>query len=151
MAEATTIARPYARAAFEAAAGDKASGLKHWSDMLAVAASAAADSDMRKVLANPEYDSQLKAGLFLELCGDRLDAGGSNFIKLLAENQRLNLLPEIAAVFEELRAEAEKTVEAEVISAFEVSNEQQQKILTNVFRKRRCHRMDVYGISTFSL
>lgn len=127
MAELTTLARPYARAAFEAAQ-QQDGGLARWSQALQLIAEIAQQPAMRTLLASPEHDSQFKAGLVLELCGDRLDAKASNFIKLLAENQRLNLAPEIAEVFEQLRAEAEKTVEAEMVSAFGVSDEQRDKI-----------------------
>lgn len=128
MAESITIARPYARAAFEAAqqAGD--GGFARWSEMLSAAASAAVNGQMQTVLASPEHDSGFKAGLILDLMGERLDQSGSNFIRLLAENQRLNLLPEIAESYEEFRAEAERTVDAEVISAFEISDEQRHRI-----------------------
>lgn len=135
MAESTTIARPYARAAFETASAAGEGGYARWSDMLSAAASVAADEHMRTVLASPEHDEQFKAGLFLELCGDRLNDQGRNFIKLLAENQRLDVLPDIAAVYEELRAEAEKTVEATVVSAFEVTDEQRAKIAEALSRR----------------
>ena len=127
MAELTTLARPYARAAFDAAQNEDG-GLARWSDSLRLIAEIAEQPSMQTLLASPEHDDQFKAGLFLELCGEQLSAAGSNFVKLLAENQRLNLAPEIAEVFEQLRAEAEKTVEAEMVSAFEVSNEQRDKI-----------------------
>lgn len=128
MADLTTVARPYARAAFETAARDGAGGYARWSDMLAAAAEVAQHDGMRTVLGSPEHDEQFKAGLFLDLCGERLNDGGRNFIRLLAENQRLAALPDIAEVYEELRAEAEKTVEAQVLSAFEVSDEQRRQI-----------------------
>ena len=127
MAENTTLARPYARAAFEAAQKDP-DGLKRWSDMLAFVASVAADPGVQSLLGSPEHDTNFKAGLFLDVAGDRLNQEGSNFVKLLAENRRLAILPEIHEVFEELRADAEKTVEAEVISAYKVNAAQQKKI-----------------------
>ena len=127
MAETTTIARPYARAAFEAAQTEEG-GLARWSQMLELIAGVAQQPEMYAVLTSPEQDSDFKAGLFLEFCGDRLPPAGSNFIKLLAENQRLDILPQIHEVYEILRAEAEKTVEAEVISAFEISEEQRHSI-----------------------
>lgn len=127
MAESTTIARPYARAAFETAKTEDG-GLSRWSELLSLAAGIADDPTMRTVLGSPTTDDQHKAGLFLELCGDKLGKSGGNFIKLLAENERLALLPEIAEVFEELRAEAEKTVEAELVSAFEIDDPQRDKL-----------------------
>jgi F-type H+-transporting ATPase subunit delta len=129
MAELTTLARPYARAAFEAAQQQKEGGLARWSDMLKAAASVAQDTAMQSVLKSPDHDEQFKAGLFLDICGERLNQTGSNFVKLLAENHRLDILPEILQVFEELRAEAERTIVAKVISAYEVTPEQQERIV----------------------
>ena len=129
MAETTTIARPYARAAFEVAnAAAAEGGLQQWSTMLSLAAQASAADDMSSVLASPDLDGEFKAGLLQEACGEQLNAEAGNFIKLLAENQRLAILPEIAQVYEELRAEAEKTIAAEMVSAFEVSDEQRQQV-----------------------
>lgn len=134
MAETTTIARPYARAAF-AAASDEEDGLAKWSQMLQFAAGVADDPQMQAILADPEHDDAVKAGLILDISSAQLSGAGSNFIKLLAENQRLDILPEIAAVYEELRAEAEKTVEAEMVSAFAVSDEQREKIAAALSRR----------------
>ena len=134
MAENTTLARPYARAAFETA-NSQDGGLQRWSEQLSLAAGFAKDSAMQTLLASPEYDDPFKAGLFLDLCGEQLDQEGRNFIKLLAENDRLGILPEIHQVYEELRADAEKTIEAELISAFEVDDEQRQKITDALSRR----------------
>lgn len=127
MAELTTIARPYARAAFETASAADG-GTARWSEMLQLAAAVVSDPAMQEVLANPSVDSQHKAGLVLELCGDRLSADASNFIKLLSENNRLAVLPDIAEVFEQLRADAEATVEAELVSARTISDKQRNQI-----------------------
>lgn len=127
MAETITIARPYGRAAFEYAQARKG-GLKKWSDMLATATAVTQDPTMQAILDDPDRSSEQKAGIILEICGDTLTKAGSNFVKLLAENRRLGLLPDILAVYEELRAEAEKTVEAEMVSAFPVDDAQLQTI-----------------------
>lgn len=127
MAETTTVARPYARAAFEYANAKKG-GLKRWSEMLELAASLVSDTSMRIHLASPGYSAEQKAGVILDICGEKLTKAGSNFIRLLAEKNRLPLLPEIASLFEELRAEAEKTLEAEMISALPVDEAQREQI-----------------------
>jgi F-type H+-transporting ATPase subunit delta len=127
MAEKSTIARPYAQAAFEIAqAGGQ---LKNWSEMLAVSALIAADPAVDRLVGNTNINREQLAQLFLDVAGERLNAQGKNFIKLLAENRRLNVLPEIAEQYEVLRAEAEKTIRAEMVSAFDVSAEQQQQIV----------------------
>lgn len=127
MAETITIARPYGRAAFEYAQARKG-GLKKWSEMLSTAAAVVQDPAMQAILDDPAKSSEEKAGTLLEICGDGLTKAGSNFIKLLAENRRLALLPDILEVYEELRAEAEKTVDAEMVSAFPVDSAQLQTI-----------------------
>ncbi|MCB1718453.1 MAG: F0F1 ATP synthase subunit delta [Candidatus Competibacteraceae bacterium] len=127
MAELTTIARPYARAAFEIAQGEEG-GLQRWSEMLQFVATVVQDKTIQAVLSSPDHDSRYKAGLLLKVCADQLSPTGSNFIKLLAENHRLNVLPDIVEVYEELRAEVEKTVEAEVTSAFELTEQQRQQL-----------------------
>lgn len=120
MAEISTIARPYAQAIFELA--QEQSKLQDWSDMLQLVAAVAANEDMQSVIGNTSVTKDQLTELFLSVCKGKLTDEGENFIKLLVENRRLNVLPEIAQQFETLKAEAEKTIEAEVISAFEVSD-----------------------------
>ncbi len=127
MAEKSTIARPYAQAAFDIARAD--GKLAGWSEMLQALAAVAADPAMQAVIADPAVDDEVVNGLFFDLCGNVLDDKGRNFVRVLTENGRLEVLPEIAALFEEQRAEAEKTVAAEVISAFPLSDAQQQEIV----------------------
>lgn len=126
MAEKSTIARPYAQAIFDLAAASKQ--LPQWSETLALAAVVAQDSGMQRVIGNPRVSDDQLVDLFLGVCGDKFDDAAKNLVKLLVENGRLNVLPEIAALFEAYRAEAEKTVKAEVISAFPVSSAQKTNI-----------------------
>jgi len=115
MAQETTIARPYAEAAFELARD--ADALAGWADALALAASVVADARVDAVLGNPRVDDERKAGLILEVCGDALDLQQRNFVRLLVNRDRIVLLPEIRQQFDRLRAEQEKTLRAELISA----------------------------------
>jgi F-type H+-transporting ATPase subunit delta len=126
MAEKSTIARPYAEAAFEVA---QAQGqLQQWSDMLQAAAQITADPDMQSLIGNTSVGKAQVAELIVEVAGKAMDAQGANLIKLLAENRRLGVVAEIAAQFETLKAEAEKTIEAEIVSATEVNPAQQSLI-----------------------
>ena len=133
MAEISTIARPYAEAIFELA--QEQSKLQNWSDVLQLTAQVAANDDMLAVISNTSVTKAQLTDLFLGVCKGKLTKEGQNMIKLLAENRRLSVLPEIARQFETLKAEAEKTIEAEVISAYEVSAEQ-QKLLQGQLKKR---------------
>lgn len=126
MAEVITIARPYAKAIFELAQSGNA--FKEWSQMLATAAQVVSDPQMRAMIGNPRISNQQLVDIIIGICGASATAQARSMIRLLAENHRLACLPQIAALYEELRAEAEKTVEAEVISAFEVGEAEQQKI-----------------------
>jgi F-type H+-transporting ATPase subunit delta len=126
MAEKTTVARPYAQAAFELAREHDA--LAAWSAMLATCAAVAGDPSVRTLLANPRVSRTASAALFVEICGAALDAHGRNFVNVLSDNRRLGLLPEIVAHYERLRADHERTVEARVAAAFELNAAQQEKL-----------------------
>lgn len=123
MAEKSTVARPYALAAFELA--KEKNELAKWSDMLQFTAVVASDETMQQYIDNPHVSRDTLSKLFLGICADQLTDVGTNFIKVLIENRRLDVLPEIAMLYEQHRAEAERTIDAEVISAFPLSDAQQ--------------------------
>ena len=126
MAELTTLARPYAKAAFEHAQAHQQ--LANWSAMLGLAAAVSLDDTMQRVLKAPRLTSTEKATTFNEVCGDKFDAQAQNFIRVIAENDRLALLPDIFALFELYKAEQEKSIDVDVTSAFALSDEQQDKL-----------------------
>lgn len=115
MSQAITLARPYARAAFGAA--QDGNQLPAWSEALAVAARIAADPQVAGLLGNPQLTTREAVEL---LAGEDADSPFGEFLGLLAQNSRLPLLPEIAGLYEELRAEAEHIVKARVTSAVEL-------------------------------
>lgn len=133
MSELTTAARPYARAAY--AAASKSGDQEEWSSMLMLMAGVAGDASMKTVLESPKLTSEQAASMFINVCKDKVNASGENFIKLLAENGRLTLLPEVAALFQFYRAQAEGTVEAEVISAQEISEAQAEAISASLEKR----------------
>ena len=133
MAEILTIARPYAQAAFQFA--DAHQALKEWSGMLELLAVVAADPEMTALIENPRMTETQLAELFISIGADRLDDNCHNFIRLLAENRRLKLLPEIATLFEIQRREAEQSIRAELITAFPVT-EAQQATVTAALKQR---------------
>lgn len=126
MSEANTIARPYAQAAFDQA--HKLGDLKGWSAVLIALAELLGNSDVQAAVSNPRIARNKIEALILELCGTQLTVQQRNFVRVLVEAGRLNVSAEIAAMFEALRAEAEKFVDVTVVSAFELSAAQQQKI-----------------------
>ncbi len=128
MSEALTTARPYAQAAFEEA--QKLSDLKGWSEMLQSLAEAVIYPEIRNVISSPRIAKAQQGGLLSDVLGGKLKPQQSNFIRILADNQRLLIAPEIAAIFEVLKSEAEKSVDVVVDSAFELSATQQEKIVS---------------------
>jgi F-type H+-transporting ATPase subunit delta len=126
MAEILTIARPYAQAAFQFA--DSHQALKEWSAMLEFLAVVAADPEMTSLIENPRMTEAQLSELFISIGADRLDDNCHNFIRLLAENRRLTVLPEISALFEIQRRDSERTIRAELITAFPASEAQQAAI-----------------------
>lgn len=121
MAELTTLARPYAKAAFEIALAD--SELNGWSKMLGMAAAVASDREVRDFLSVPSLSAEQVAQAFIGICGDVLNDKGRNLVHLLAENKRMVLLPDIFALYEMLKANQEKSLDVEVSTAFEISSE----------------------------
>jgi F-type H+-transporting ATPase subunit delta len=126
MAERATIARPYARAAFQHA--QDAKEFAGWSRLLAAAATAAAHPHVKRLLGNPHVTSDELVDLLGGLSKHAAGEHGRNFLKALAENRRLGHLPEIAAQFEKLRADVEGVVDVEVIAAREVPKPQETKL-----------------------
>ena len=129
MAESRTLARPYAKAVFEIA--KEKGALDRWSKTLDLLASLSVDPSVQAMLTSPKAAPAVRAEVFAELAakaGEKLDQQGRNFVGLLAEYRRLALLPEIAADYERLRAEAENTLEVELRAALPVAAEEQKRI-----------------------
>ena len=122
MAEIATIARPYAEAVFSLA--KQAGAQDAWSEQLALVSAVAADPEMSRLAADPRISAEQLGGLFLAVCADRLGAEAGNFIKLLIENGRLGVLPEVVTQFEALKASAGGVLDAAVTSAFAMSETQ---------------------------
>ena len=133
MAEKSTIARPYAQAAFSLA--ESAGDLKKWSDMLQLIATVASDDVMQNLIGNPDVERAELTDIILDVCGTNLDELGQNFVRVLVDNKRLNVATEIAKLYEAARAEAEKTIEAEVTSAFPLSDALKEKIIASLKQK----------------
>ncbi len=133
MAELTTVARPYAKAAFQFA--DESNSLNDWSDMLAFASAVSVDETVQGYLQNPKVTSAQKADAFTQLCSDKLNEQGKNFIALLAQNKRLSLLPEIVVLFEAFKSLKEQSVDAYITSAFPLTDEQTSKLAASLKQK----------------
>lgn len=133
MADRLTVARPYARAAFEQA--QAAGRLGSWSGALARAAIAVSDPRVRSLFGSPKVTDAQLAELLADVAGSELDAHGRNFIKLLAENKRLPFLPEISQLFDSMKSEAERVVDVSITSAAPMG-EGEQQLLVGALEKR---------------
>ena len=126
MAELTTLARPYAKAAF--AVATSAGALHAWSSMLTQIASVVRNERVAEFLASPSFTGEQQANIVIALCGDEINTELQNFVTVLSENKRLLLLPEIVVLFDILKADQEKTVDVEISTAFELADETEKKL-----------------------
>jgi len=133
MAELATIARPYAEAAFQLARDEQA--LSAWSAMLRFAATIIADPRVASALDNPRLDAEAKESLLLSIGGDRFTGQARNFIRVLVEGERVMLLPQISAMFDTLKNEAEAVAKATIESAFELSDAQVAELRSALERR----------------
>jgi F-type H+-transporting ATPase subunit delta len=133
MAEKATIARPYARAAFEYA--QQHGRFEQWSASLAAATAVTEDAAVRRLLNHPHVSSAQLVGLINDVVGEYFDDPLRNFIATLAQNHRLGLLPHITQMFEDMRANAECIADVQVISAVQLEVAQQQR-LAEALKKR---------------
>jgi len=133
MSEYTTAARPYAKAAFEVAQAE--SKQAEWSDALQLIDAVVSNDDFAAVIDSPSMGAAEKGDVLIDICADKLSDTQRNFIKALAENGRLVLMPEIVVLFEALKAEAESTIEATATSAYPLSDAQ-VKSMTDALKKK---------------
>ncbi|OGT17433.1 MAG: ATP synthase F1 subunit delta [Gallionellales bacterium RIFOXYB12_FULL_54_9] len=133
MSEAITTARPYAQAAFDAA--QKLADLKGWSEAILSLAEAVNHPEVQAIINSPRVAQADIESLMDGLLGAKAVVQLRNFVRVLAENKRMQILPEIASLFEALRADAEKTALVEVDSAFELSDKQQENIISSLKKR----------------
>jgi F-type H+-transporting ATPase subunit delta len=137
MAELTTIARPYAEAAF--ALAREANALPVWSERLHYLSAIVADDAVARALDNPKLTAGDKGALLLSIAGDKLDATVRNFVRVLVEADRVALLPQIATLFDALRHEAEGVAMARIDTALPLTDDELASLtatLAKRFRKR---------------
>jgi F-type H+-transporting ATPase subunit delta len=133
MADKTTIARPYAKAAFAEARADSMLGA--WSDALHTAATVVDDPRVHSLIDDPHVTTEQLSKLVLDIAGGSLGEHGRNFVQVLAEARRLNCLPEIAALFDIYKDDAEGIADVAVISAAPLDAKQQQSLTAAMTRR----------------
>jgi len=127
-----SIARPYAKAVFDLAT--EANQQDDWTSALDALAAIAHDDDFVDVVASPQVKAEQLEKLVISVVGDNLPSGGDNFVKLLAQNSRLEVLPDVQQQYALLLAESRKSIEAEVLTARPLSDDQKTK-LTEALQK----------------
>ena len=133
MAETSTVARPYAKAAFEYARDHKA--LEAWSDMLVKLGQVVAERDAQKLIASPKIATDRKVKMVIEVADISVDDAGRRFLEALGDKGRLSALGAIAEQFERLRADHEKRIDVTVVTAYALDDTQQNK-LAGALKKR---------------
>jgi len=136
MSSLATLARPYAKAAFELARDEQA--LARWDDMLGLASTIVADESMAKLLESPEVGESEAAAIIFEVAGDLLDGRFRDYLSVLAGNGRLALLPQIAGLYRQLREEAEKRLSVRVVSAIPLDESQASRMKEALARRFDC-------------
>lgn len=137
MSELTTVARPYAKAAFDFAI--EANAIDTWHEMLVFAAEVSKDATIIEYVSGGASIEQATE-LFIKVCDAQLNSNGQNLIKVMAENQRLLVLPQVLAQFSELKAEYEKEISVDVTSAVKLKVAQ-QKVISAALEKRLARKV----------
>ncbi|GKS70124.1 ATP synthase F1 subcomplex delta subunit [Nitrosomonas sp. PY1] len=136
MAEAITVARPYAEALYKLSLKNK--NLSQWSKMLQFAAKIAEDKRIKMLIDNPRVSAEQISKLFFDIGKSNFDNEAHNFLTLLAENKRITILPQISQLYEQLKAQYEGILEAKITSAFEIDAKQLKKLIDDLEQKFNC-------------
>jgi len=137
MAENVTLARPYAEAAFQLAKGSPAD-LASWAEALACLSNITIDPVMEACIGSPQFNAAQLTQLYFEATDGKLSADQQSFVRVLVDNNRLVVLPEIDALFDELKASAEGIKHAEITSAFPLDDAVLKNLVAELERKFSC-------------
>ena len=133
MAEPITIARPYAEAVFKLAS--EGGALPAWSDALANIDGVVADARVQACISDPKVSASQLEGLVLSVVGDNLSGDARNLVQVLVQNNRLDLMPLIRSHYEALKRDKEGMLEAKIISALPMSDEQVKQLVAQLEKK----------------
>ncbi len=128
MAEAITIARPYAEAVFKLAKEEKK--LSVWSEMLDVILLVISDKQISAILNNPLIPAHKLSEIIIDSCADSLNKQAKNLITVMVDNKRLQIFPQLKALYEQLRTQHENILEAKIISAFPLKPDQEERLVS---------------------
>ena len=126
MAELRTLARPYAKAVFQVAS--EQNNTAGWSENLALLKAVTGHQAVARLIASPSMTAGLQIEKLAGLLGDDIDDSTKNFLTILAENKRLPLLPQIADLYEELKAQKERSVDVSISAAYPLDEQTESKL-----------------------
>jgi len=135
MAEISTIARPYAEALFRVAVQGGDAALSSWSDQVAGLAVVSSDPGMRQLMGDPRVTPEQMYDVFSGALGDKPSAPIENFVRTLIDNDRLALMPEIGTQFAHLVDARQGSAEAEITSAFPMSDSDVKDLVAALQKK----------------
>lgn len=133
MSDLSTAARPYAKAVYELASENNSE--QQWSESLAYLSVVCADEQIASRLDDPTITHNKLSELLISICGDKVGDQGGNLIKLMAESGRLPLMSEVAGIYEELVASSKGIVDAQMISAFDVTDAQREAVIASLKKR----------------
>jgi F-type H+-transporting ATPase subunit delta len=133
MSELSTLARPYAVAVFKHAI--ETDSAEKWSEMLNFLSAVVADKQLSDIIESPKVTRTRLIQLLVDICQGQFTDQGNNLIKLLVQNQRLNLVPSIASQYEEYKAEHEGYIDVDVISAFSFTKTEEKTFASTLGKK----------------
>lgn len=136
MAELSTLARPYAEAAFKRAKQTNSASV--WSEALQFLVTVVQDKELSVIIDNPKVDKGSKSQLLLDICQDQIQDEAKNLVKLLLENGKLQLLPKILEMFEHYKAEDEGYINVDLFSAYSLTKAEQSKYVAML--EKQLHR-----------
>jgi F-type H+-transporting ATPase subunit delta len=143
MAEYTTLARPYAVAAYKRA--KETGSVERWAEQLGFLKEVMGDESIQRAAANPKATREAFTAAFLDLCQGRLDAEGESFVRLLIRNHRLGLVKYIADLYSQYQAEDEGYVDVRVTTAFPLSDEEWARLESTLQRTlKKQPRLNVF-------
>jgi F-type H+-transporting ATPase subunit delta len=133
MSSTTTLARPYAKAAFELAVAEDATA--RWNEMLDLASAAVREKSLADLLESPHANNSQVVEILTGTAGEAFDVRFQGFLEVLAENKRLSLLPDIAVLYQALREEADRLLRCKVVSAFALDEDQASRLKSALARR----------------
>jgi len=136
MSSLTTLARPYAKAAFELARDEQA--LTEWDDMLKLASEIVLEPSMAALLESPHVSQAEVVKIFSDAAGDEFHGKFRDFLSVLASNRRLSLLPQATELFRELREAEEKRLTVKVVSVVPLDEGQASRLRKALSRRFEC-------------